>query len=182
MCQTDEKYVRECLDGSPEAFRRLVQRYQQPLCRYLRGELGCEEAAIEASQETFVRAYFALRKLSKPESFFPWLLGIAHRVSQETHRANRRSRSIESLSCEPAEPSAEDPSADDRIREAVGLLPDGYRQIVLLRFYAGKACAEISRDLDMPLGTVTKRLSRAYAILRKSLREQDQAESVEAQL
>ncbi len=181
MCQTDEQCVRRCLNDHPEAYRLLVQRHQQPLLNYLRGQLGCEEAALEASQETFVRAYFALRKLRKPESFFSWLLGIAHRVAKETHRANRRSRSIDSLRLEPAEAAADrDDSRDDRVTQAVSRLPEVYRQVVLLRYYAGLSCAEIGRDQDVPLGTVTKRLSRAYTLLRASLREQDQTEDVEA--
>ncbi len=51
--------------------------------------------------------------------------------------------------------------------EAVARLPDTYREVILLRFYGGQSCAEISRDLGVPLGTVTKRLSRAYALLRE---------------
>ncbi len=179
MCQTDEKCVRECLNGRPDVFRLLVQRHQRPLLGYLRGRLGCEEEALEACQETFVRAYFALPKLRKPESFFSWLVGIAHRVAKEMHRAKRHSQSIESLRSEPADVPPEDTSFDDQLTEAVSRLPDMYRQVILLRYYAGLSCAEISRDQDTPLGTVTKRLSRAYGLLRASLREQDQSENVE---
>ncbi len=53
--------------------------------------------------------------------------------------------------------------------EAVAKLPEVYREVVWLRFYEGHSCAEISRDLDVPIGTVSKRLSRAYALLRDHL-------------
>jgi len=46
----------------------------------------------------------------------------------------------------------------------------------LLRFYGGLTCAEISRDLDVPIGTVTKHLSRAYAVLRETLPRPQQTE------
>jgi RNA polymerase sigma-70 factor (ECF subfamily) len=55
------------------------------------------------------------------------------------------------------------------VTEAVARLPDVYREVIVLRFYNGRSCAEISRDLNVPLGTVTKRLSRAYALLREHL-------------
>ena len=42
-------------------------------------------------------------------------------------------------------------------------LPETYREVIVLRFYDGQSCAEIGRGLDIPLGTVTKRLSRAYS-------------------
>ncbi len=181
MCQRDDECVRRCLDGHPEAYRLLVQRYQQPLLRYLRGQLGCEEAALEAAQETFVRAYFALRKLRKPEAFFSWVLGIGNRVAKEAHRARNRCQSIASLGAEPAGAAPEDKSSDDRVTRAVSSLPAVYRQVISLRFYAGLSCAEIGSNLGVPLGTVTKRLSRAYALLRASLREQDKCENVEVQ-
>lgn len=181
MCQTDEMCVRQCLNGRPDVYRLLVQRYQQPLLGYLRGRLGCEEAALEASQETFVRAYFALPKLRKPDSFFSWLLGIAHRVVKETHRARQRRHSIDSLVSELAESPREGVSSHDQLTEAVSRLPDVYRQVILLRYYAGLSCVEISRMLDKPVGTVTKRLSRAYSLLRAALQEQEQSENVEAQ-
>ena len=55
--------------------------------------------------------------------------------------------------------------------EAVARLPEAYREVIVRRFYAGQSCAEISADLGVPLGTVTKRLSLAYSLLRQSLRE-----------
>jgi hypothetical protein len=44
-----------------------------------------------------------------------------------------------------------------------------YREVVLMRYYGGLSCAEIGGNLGVPVGTVTKRLSRAYAMLRESL-------------
>lgn len=179
MCRTDRDCVRRCLDGHPEAFRRLVVRYQGPLVRYLAGRLGDEEEAIEAAQETLVRAYFRLEKLKKPDSFYSWLLGIAGRVAKETHRARRRQ--VVSLDDQTV-PDRRQTTAqrqgrpDPAVGRAIAQLPEVYRQVVLLRFYGGLSCAEVSRDLGVPLGTVTKRLSRAYALLRESLRKRGQQE------
>ena len=182
MCGTDEQCVRPCLGDRPDAYRHLVERYQGRLMRYLRGRLGSEDEAAEAAQETFVRAYFALGKLKKPDAFFSWLLGIANRVAKESHRGRKRRGEVVSLSHEPATTVDEKAGAsDDSIARAVSELPEAYREVVLLRYYAGLSCAEISRDMDVPLGTVTKRLSRAYALLRESLREPLEKEDVEAQ-
>jgi RNA polymerase sigma-70 factor (ECF subfamily) len=117
-----------------------------------------------------VRAYFALSDLRKPASFFSWLLGIADRVAKETRRAAGRRRTVEWELLEPAEPAdKQDACTDTAVTAAVAKLPDTYREVIVLRFYGGQSCAEISRDLDVPLGTVTKRLSRAYALLREHL-------------
>ncbi len=60
-------------------------------------------------------------------------------------------------------------SNDFALERAIGELPDAYREVVLLRYYAGRSCSQVAEDLGIPLGTVTKRLSRAYAMLRESL-------------
>ena len=170
MRPTDEECVRRCLDDQPDAFRHLVRRHEGALIRYLAARLGDRSEAAEAAQETFVRAYFALDKLKKPEAFFSWLLGIAGRVAKEEARACRRRREV-AFSGDVAEPAPEQAdSAAGPLAQAVARLPELYREVVLLRYHAGMSCAEISRHLDAPLGTVTKRLSRAYALLRESLR------------
>lgn len=167
MSSSDEKCVQSCLTDHPETFRLLVQRYQAPLTRYLRGRLGNMDEATEAAQETFVRAYFALPELRKPEAFFSWLIGIAERVAREALRNTKRCRPVDWQECDLAEPAGErDARREGSVTEAVGKLSDVYREVVLLRFYGGRSCAEISRDLGVPLGTVTKRLSRAYALVR----------------
>jgi RNA polymerase sigma-70 factor, ECF subfamily len=170
MSPPDEQCVRCCLDGHPEAYRSLVDRYQLPLMRRLCGSLGNVDEASEAAQETFVRAYFALGSLRKPEAFFSWLVGIADRVVKETFRAAKRRRTLAGQQVElPDAVGKRETSADAELMAAVERLPDVYREVVMLRFYDGQSCDEISRTLDVPLGTVTKRLSRAYSLLREYL-------------
>jgi RNA polymerase sigma factor (sigma-70 family) len=174
VCRTDEECVRDCLGEHPEVFRHLVSRHQTALWGYLRGRLGNEEEAAEAAQETFVRAYFTLRNLHKPESFPSWLMGIANRVIQEMRRADKRRRCAvlddENLAETPLQ-SGDSPEME--VTAAVGRLPDLYREVVLLRYYRGLSCDEIKQTLKVPLGTVTKRLSRAYGLLREILREEN---------
>jgi RNA polymerase sigma-70 factor, ECF subfamily len=179
VCQIDEQCIRDCLDGHPEAFRHLVSRHQAALLGYLRGRIGNEEEAAEAAQETFVRAYFALRGLDKLGSFFSWIVGIADRVVKETWRDQKRRQHVAFDERQmPLTHADSGDSPDPRVTDAVGRLPDVYREVVLMRFYGGLSCAEIGRDLGMPIGTVTKSLSRAYALLREYLQEENpQAES-----
>ena len=57
---------------------------------------------------------------------------------------------------------------DAPLERAIGRLPESQRNIVLLRYYGGLTCAQVARRLELPLGTVTKNLSRAYALMRES--------------
>ncbi len=169
MCHSDDDCIAQCLSGSPDAFRQLVTRYQRPVMAYLTKRLGDPEAAAEIAQESFVRAYFRLDTLRKGESFLSWLLGIAHNVMLETFRRHRRQRPL-AAAVDPIAPSDSQSNEDDsELAEIVAGLPEIYREVTILRYFGGLSCAEVSNRLGIPLGTVTKRLSRAYQLLRESL-------------
>ena len=180
MLPSDEQCVRLCLNQHPEMFRVLVQRYQTPLTSYLYRRLGSVDRATEAAQEVFVRAFFSLSKLQKPEAFFCWLVGIGERVALEALRAAKRCRAVDWEQVDPAELTSQIERDDTPVNEAVARLPENYREVIVRRFYAEQSCAEISADLGVPLGTVTKRLSVAYSLLRQSLRAQMPHEKEEA--
>ena len=55
------------------------------------------------------------------------------------------------------------------LEEAIAVLPETYRQVILLRYYEGLSCKDVAERLEQPLGTVTKTLSRAYVLLRQEL-------------
>src|ERR1035441_4727818 len=133
---TDGEYVVSSRNGCPEHFRLLVQRYQRPLFAYLTTRLGNHLEAEEAAQESFVRAFLSLKNLRKPESFYAWLLGIASRVLKEQFRAGERRQKdravAESLLAEDLGSTPEYP-----LEEAIAVLPETYRQVILMRYYEG---------------------------------------------
>ena len=136
---------------------------------------GDRSQAEEAAQESFVRAFQSLNKLRKPESFYSWLLGIAGRVAKEQFRSQKRRQQdrevAETMLAEPPLTAHEYP-----LEEAIATLPETYRQVILLRYYEELSCQELAQQLDMPLGTVTKTLSRAYALLRQELQARECAD------
>lgn len=184
----DRHTIQRCLDGHPHDFRLLVDRYAPSLrvhlIRDLNGHLPAQphsDLVDESVQEALVRAFFLLPRLREPESFWSWLLGIGRRVLKEQERAQRRARSVASPyllngaanTVGHADHGTARAARDDHnaaaMEAAVVALPEPYREIVLLRFYAGLSCPVIAEQLGVPVGTVTKRLSRAYALLRDSL-------------
>lgn len=172
MTESDSFYIERCLDGHPDDFRHLVRRYQSALVEGLTYRLKNRTQAEETAQEAFVRAWFSLSKLKKPDSFFSWLMGIAHRVAMEFQRKEKSLlRQNDRISISPTTLSAERPPDVDLDR-AMADLPDAYRDIILLKFYSGQSCKQIAESLDIPLGTATKMLSRAYAMLRQSLEKE----------
>jgi RNA polymerase sigma-70 factor (ECF subfamily) len=176
MDLTDKEYVEHCRDGHPEDFGLLVERYQKPLFSYLASRVGDGGQAEEAAQESFVRAFLSLKKLRKPESFYSWLLGIAGRVAKEQFRSGAH-RQRDREAAETMMTSATDSGEEYPLEEAIAALPEIYRQVILLRYYEGLSCQEIATRLALPLGTVTKTLSRAYALLRQELAARESAET-----
>ena len=173
MSETDKYYIERCLDGHPDDFRYIVRRYQAVLLAHLAGKLGNRDKAEEAAQESLVRAYFNMSKLRRPGSFFSWLLGIADRVAKEHQRKemlHQQREVIRSFSQEAASPEL---SQDYGLEAAIAELPESYRRVVLLRYYGDRSCSQVAEQLDMPLGTVTKTLSRAYAMLRNALQQRE---------
>jgi len=169
MSEKDGYYVERCLDGHPDDFRYLVRRYQALLLAHLAGKLGSRDSAEEATQETLVRGYFNITKLKIPDAFFAWLLGIADRVAKEHLRKEQVRRQREMIQSFSEEAESPDLSQDYVLEGAIAELPDTYRKVILLRYYGGHSCSQVAQRLDMPIGTVTKTLSRAYAMLRRAL-------------
>ncbi len=170
MSETDNYYIERCLDGHPDDFRFLVRRYQALLLAHLAGKLGSRDRAEEAAQETLVRAYFNMSKLKNPDAFFAWLLGIANLVAKEHVRKERVQKQREAIRSFSQEAPSPELSQDYVLEGAIAELPDAYRKVILLRYYGGHSCSQVAQRLEMPIGTVTKTLSRAYVILRNSLR------------
>jgi RNA polymerase sigma-70 factor (ECF subfamily) len=174
MTENDQFYVEQCLDGRPDEFRHLIRRYQSAVTAYLTSKVGNKCNAEEAAQETFVRAYFGLKDLKKRESFSSWLLGIANRVAKEQLRNKSQLADMDLLDQQQVREQKDE--NDFELQRAFSQLPDSYREIILLRFYANQSCQQIAANLNMPLGSVTKTLSRAYSELRRLLEKQKDSE------
>ena len=168
MARKDEYYVRRCLRGHVDDYRHLVRRYEAVLLGHLVGRLGRMDAAEEVAQESMVRAYFKLSELKKPGSYFSWLISIANNVVKEYLRDRKKFNTMAELP-EEGEMDPKDRENDYEFEKTIAKLPESQRKVLLLRYYGGLSCLEVAQKLGIPLGTVTKNLSRAYKNLRELL-------------
>ncbi len=183
MPLSDQDCILRCRNGSPEDYRLLVERYQGPVFAFVSARLGDRTLAAEAAEEALVRAFFALHKLRNPAAFHAWLLGIAGRVALEFQRARFRRKEVpaadDAIAASASHPGAEDD--DSALDEAIAALPDAQRELILLRYFQNLSCQEIAARQRLPLGTVTKTLSRAYAGLRELIAaRENQSSNLEA--
>ncbi len=177
----DEKQlVRLAQEGRPEAFEELVKKYQSKVFSMAMSFIRNREAADDAAQEVFLKAYLALPKFHLKSEFGTWLYRIAINHVKDVLRKQGRAKEVPLDDV--GEPSTTDENvlektvlerqAEDRkslVQGFVQKLPDKYRTIVTLRDIQGMPYEEISRVLHLSPGTVDSRLYRARRMLRKKL-------------
>ena len=182
---SDELLVELALAGNQAAFGALVRRYQRRLTAFLGQIVGDLELARELSQEAFIRAWGALDRYDPQYRFSTWLFRIAHNLGIDQLR--RRRLSTVSLVRQDAEgeevelavvDASKDPLGHfenrelaEAMRVAIAGLRLEYRELVLLRHFAGLSYQDIADLKGMPLGTVKNKLFRAHSVLRRALQE-----------
>jgi RNA polymerase sigma-70 factor, ECF subfamily len=162
--------VAKARSGSREAARELVLRHWPTIWRVVYGMTGRPALAEEIAQETFARAFGALDGFDAERPLGPWLRRIAlNRTIDEL----RRERRLEAVDPEALAAAHEEPLPDNVTVEAVRALDPDRRAVVVLRFWLDWSFQQIAQVLDIPVGTVSSRLTRALAELREEGGERD---------
>jgi RNA polymerase sigma factor (sigma-70 family) len=163
---------------NPEAFADVFDRHYAFVHRYIARRAGRERADDLASQTFTVAFSHRGRYRDDLGTARPWLLGIATNLIRADHRsADRRLGLMERLGSETVvsslSPALADASADlnddNRLTDALARLDSGQRDALLLHALGELSYAEIAAALDIPIGTVRSRISRACAVLRAEL-------------
>jgi RNA polymerase sigma-70 factor, ECF subfamily len=97
MNSSADLVTRVC-QGDSEAFRLIFERYSRPVISFIFDMVNDRALAEELTQETFVRAYRAIRTMRKDTKLSTWLFGIARNVARESIRARVRANSHVDLS------------------------------------------------------------------------------------
>jgi RNA polymerase sigma-70 factor (ECF subfamily) len=161
----------------------LVRRYQRRLTAFLGQLVGDLELARELSQEAFVRAWSALERFNPRYRFSTWLFRIAHNLGIDQLRRRRlQTVSLYRTDSQGDEVEVVVPDANkdplghlenhalaSELRQVIDGLRPEYRELILLRHFAGLSYQEIAEFKGMPLGTVKNKLFRAHSVLRKAL-------------
>lgn len=186
--------------GDAEAFALVVERYEERLLRVCRRMLGDPEAARDAAQEVFLKAYRNAGRYRPRGKVYTWLYRIA--VNHCLNRLRRR-RVVRFLPWSgvggdgaggeagaaddgPAfDPPGDEPAADHRlearqrwrkVQRALAELPDTQRAVVVLVRFEGLTYKETAEVLGVSLGAVESRLFRAMRNLESALADEEGGE------
>lgn len=148
--------ARRAQRGDEDGFDALVVGLGPSVYRFLVVRLANEAEAKDALQETFVAAWKAFPTLKQPESVRAWLLSIAMRKASQVVSARPP------LDHEPV-PDTGVPDAGEliEIRDALDHLPPHMREVLLVRSLLGLSEREAAKALQVPVGTIKSRVSRA---------------------
>ena len=183
---TDVEIIADVINGEQQAFRKLMQRYNQRLYRTARGIVGDDAEAEDVVQEAWVRAFSAISNFRGDSSLLTWLVRIV--INEARGRLRKRRPQTELAEIEIAQQSGtlilgfpdgqkvDDPEtnlaryqARILVERAVDRLPESFRLIFLLRDVQECSIAEAAAILNIRPETVKTRLFRARQMLRHDL-------------
>ena len=171
--------VERALGGADAGFEELVRRYQRPIVSYVYRMIGDYEAALDLTQDVFIKVYSSLARYRPEYKFSTWIYRIAHNAAidhlrragpptQELETEDGYLRPLASGSMSP-EQESERKERRAEIEDVVRALPAAYRELIILRHAHDLSYDEIADVTGLPLGTVKNRIFRAREAMRSPL-------------
>lgn len=169
--------VRASLNGDSNAFSEIVNRYQKMVARTVKGMLGDSVFAEDIGQEVFIKLYYSLPDFRGDSRLSTYIQKIA--VNLTLNEIKRRKRFFSMFSqkannemheFEVADQDTEEKKeATEIVNKALAQMDPRFRVIITLRMLQGYSTKETAEILDIPVGTVLSRLSRAQEQLKNIL-------------
>ena len=181
---TDEELIASFQNGNEQAYIELVRRYRDRLMTFVFRFVGDMELSEDIVQDTMIKVYTHKHYYKEIAKFSTWIYTIAGNLAK-TELRKRKRRKVTLLSQMNTDdrkyeiPSTELQSedivqgeyAERYIQKAILQLPLHFRTVVILRDIQELSYEEISKIVNVPLGTVKSRINRARLQLQQTLKE-----------
>lgn len=178
---SDDALIAASQKGDQRAFGELVRRYQRAVYRVAYALTRSASDADDLAQETFVRAWGAIGRFDLGQPPYPWLARICTNQAFSLFRSRKRrpETPLEPLleagrqwgtDDDPADHTARN-EHDAKLRECFAELAPEHQAVLALRVMQDLSYDEIARSLNVPVGTVMSRLSRARTELKRRMQE-----------
>ena len=180
---TDEDLIEYFQQGDVMAYEQLIKRYKNRLLNYIYRFIGNQEEAEDIVQETFLRLYRNRNSYTRVAKFSTWIYTIAGNLARTELRRHKRRRlfSLSDIGSEDKDYDIPDNSFNPESyvnstlqievihKEIAGLSPK-FREVIILRDIEELSYEEISKIIQIPIGTVKSRVNRARLRLQKRLK------------
>ncbi len=183
---TDAELILAALEGNTNAFDVLVLRYRRAMLAVAQQIVRNPNDAEDVVQDAFLFAFEALPRLNNLNRFGAWLHSITRNRALRFHKQASRYALQEDM--EPhlhreSDTTAEDPAQiferkllKQAVQEAILELPDEYREVIQLYYWAEMPQKRMAEFLSLPLTTIKWRLHKAKERLKVLLEEQGYGE------
>ena len=181
---TDEQLIRKFQDGDVGAYNQIVYRYKDRLLNFIYRFLNDLDRSEDLVQDTLLKLYTHKDSYKEIAKFSTWLYTIAANLSRTELRKNKRRKtfSVTELSHDDREfiikstdvgPGEENISKnfEKNVQRALAELPDDFKTIIILRDIQELSYDEISKIVEVPLGTVKSRINRGRVKLQQLLKK-----------
>jgi RNA polymerase sigma factor (sigma-70 family) len=176
MRTDDGSIIQDCLDGESEAFGILVDKYKAGIYAFAYSKLGNFQDAQDITQEVFLEAYSNLRKLRRWDSFSFWIYRMASTLCKKWVQNQMKRPDLKHID-DLDTGSLETPSVNfyrenklyESVRDALDSLPETYREVLMLHYFAGMDSKEIATALGLSPTAIRMRISRAREQLREEM-------------
>jgi RNA polymerase sigma-70 factor (ECF subfamily) len=178
--QPDGTLIEQVLGGQTALFELLIRRYNERVYRAVRSIVRDEQETEDVMQQAYVNAFTHLRQFNASARFSTWLTRIA--INEALARVRRQGRyepfdedalSVEAASTPGAGDNPEHQAFSHELRRllewAIDGLPDGMREVFMLRDVEGLSTLEAAECLGVSGDVIKTRLSRGRALLRQQL-------------
>lgn len=184
MLSEDLQTIERVRSGDSAAYAQLVERHQRRLLGLLAHTCGDVELAEDIAQEAFARAYQKLAMFSGESQFYTWLARIAMNLLFSDRRRKRLENQarregldmaldangfVNRIENAPPDHQMELLETQNCVREAIEMLDEERRVVVVMRDFDGMDYEAIAESLEIPVGTVRSRLHRARLELKSIL-------------
>jgi len=176
MNSSADLVTRVC-QGDSEAFRLIFERYSRPVISFIFDLVNDRALAEELTQETFVRAYRAMRTMRRETKLSTWLFGIARNVARESIRARIRANSHVDLGDKSVMDLSDDKPVpvegllskelNDVIRRSLAALDEDKRLVFTLKVLHQCSYEEIAAITGFSIAKLKTDLHRARAEMRR---------------
>jgi RNA polymerase sigma factor (sigma-70 family) len=168
---TDDRLLERAGHDDRSALNALIRRYANLVHGVALRQTGDPHLAADVSQGVFIVFVRRIRSIRHARVLPAWFLQTTRLAVKAAMRSAARRRHHERLACLPEqamrEPHLDDPDLLSELDEAVSSLPQGDRELVLMKYHMGWTMTAISSKLDINEEAARKRLSRAVERLRE---------------
>ena len=178
---SDEKLILRFQEGDINAYNELVKRYKDRLLNFVFRYFNNREQAEDVVQDTLIKLYTHASYYKNIAKFSTWIFTIAKNNALTELRKNKR-KQTDSLWTDDGKVidiNSNDQTLDRRVQNEIAVdqlnkflqeIPENFRMAVVLRDFQELSYDEISKILEIPIGTIKSRINRGRIQLAEKMK------------